>query len=108
MRLAGSCVLLIAMAWIAVARMQLGRSFSVLPQARRLVTTGIYARIRNPIYVASPFLLIGLSLSFMQWWPMLLSAIVIPLQIVRARREAAVLRHAFGDEYDQYRARTWF
>jgi len=108
MRVGGSCLLLIALAWIVVARIQLGRSFSVTPQARKLVTTGIYARIRNPIYVASPFLLISLSMALMQWWPMLLSVAVIPLQIVRARREAAVLRDAFGEEYDQYRARTWF
>jgi len=108
MRIAGSCLLLIAIAWIVVARLQLGGSFSVTPQARKLVTTGLYTRIRNPIYVASPFLLLGLSMALMQWWPILLSVIVIPLQIVRARREAAVLRAAFGQEYDQYRARTWF
>jgi protein-S-isoprenylcysteine O-methyltransferase Ste14 len=78
--------------------MQLSGSFSVTRRAHRLVTTGIYARIRNPIYVASPFLLICLSLALMQWWPMLLSVVVIPIQIVRARREAAVLREAFGEE----------
>ncbi len=108
MRIAGVCLLLLAIAWVGVARFQLGRSFSVTPQARQLVTTGIYARFRNPIYLASPFLLIGLSLVFAQWWPMLLLVVVIPLQIVRARREARVLRAAFGAEYDRYRARTWF
>ncbi len=108
MRIAGACLLVFAIAWVVVARMQLGRSFSVMPQARRLVTTGIYARIRNPIYVASPFVLIGLSLAVMQWWPLLLSVIVIPVQIVRARREAAVLREAFGEKYDRYRSGTWF
>ena len=108
MRIMGSCLLLFVIAWVMVARIQLGRSFSLTPQARKLVTTGIYARIRNPIYVASPFLLIGLSLALLQLWPMLLLVIVIPLQIVRGRREAAVLRAAFGEEYDRYRARTWF
>ena len=54
--------------------------------------------IRNPIYFASPFLLMGLSLVLAQWWPMLLLIVVIPLQIVRARREEAVLRAAFGAE----------
>jgi protein-S-isoprenylcysteine O-methyltransferase Ste14 len=95
-------------AWVSIARCQLGRSFSVTPQARQLVTTGIYARIRNPIYLASPFLLIGLSLVMAQWWPMLLMVVVVPLQIARARREAKILRAAFGAEYDRYRARTWF
>src|SRR5207249_1810308 len=31
-----------------VARWQLGRSFSVTPQARQLVTHGLYSKIRNP------------------------------------------------------------
>jgi len=86
----------------------LGSAFSLTPQARQLVITGIYARIRNPIYMASPLLLIGLSLVFAKWWPMLLLVAVIPLQIGRARREASVLRAAFGAEYDRYRAKTWF
>jgi protein-S-isoprenylcysteine O-methyltransferase Ste14 len=76
-RIAGLCLLVISIAWVVVARMQLGGSFSVTPQARRLVTTGIYARIRNPIYVASPFLLIGLSLALMQWWPISLCSATI-------------------------------
>ena len=107
-RIIGICLLLLVIAWVGVARFQLGRAFSVTPQARQLVTTGLYARIRNPIYFASPFLLIGLSLVLAQWWPMLLLIVVIPLQIARARREAAVLRAAFGAEYDRYYAKTWF
>lgn len=108
MRVAGVCLLSAVIAWVRTARYQLGRSFSVTPQARQLVTAGIYARFRNPIYVASPFLLIGLSLVLGDWRPMLLLVIVVPVQIVRARREAAVLRAAFGAEYDRYRAGTWF
>ncbi len=107
-RVIGTCLLLLVFAWVAIARIQLGRAFSVTPQARQLVTTGLYGRIRNPIYFASPFLLIGLSLVIARWWPLLLLIVIIPLQIVRARREEAVLRAAFGTEYDRYRARTWF
>jgi protein-S-isoprenylcysteine O-methyltransferase Ste14 len=105
-RIAGMCLLLLVIAWVGIARYQLGRSFSVKPQARQLVTNGLYARFRNPIYLASPILLVGLSLVLGQWWPMLLLIVVVPLQIVRARREASVLRAAFGAEYDRYRART--
>ena len=107
-RLAGVSLLLLVFAWIAIGRIQLGRAFSVTPQARQLVTTGLYARIRNPIYFASPFLFLGLSLVLARWWPMLLLVVILPLQMVRARREEAVLRAAFGAEYDRYRARTWF
>jgi protein-S-isoprenylcysteine O-methyltransferase Ste14 len=106
-RIAGVCLLLLVLSWIVLARIQLGRAFSVTAQARQLVTTGLYKRIRNPIYLASPFLLIGLALAVARWWPLLLLILVIPLQIVRARREEAVLRAAFGSEYDEYRSRTW-
>ena len=34
--------------------------------------------------------------------------VVIPMQIFRARREARVLEEKFGEEYREYRRRTWF
>jgi protein-S-isoprenylcysteine O-methyltransferase Ste14 len=34
--------------------------------------------------------------------------IVIPIQILRARREARVLEAAFGDAYRECRSHTWF
>lgn len=107
-RIIGACLLALVFAWIGIARFQLGSAFSLTPKARQLVTTGIYSRIRNPIYVASPFLLVGLSLVLGLWWPLLLFVAVIPVQIARARREASVLRAAFGPEYDRYSAKTWF
>jgi protein-S-isoprenylcysteine O-methyltransferase Ste14 len=33
---------------------------------------------------------------------------LIPLQIYRARQEGKVLEARFGDEYRQYKSRTWF
>jgi protein-S-isoprenylcysteine O-methyltransferase Ste14 len=33
--------------------------------------------------------------------------IVIPIQIIRARREARILEAAFGDAYREYRRHTW-
>jgi protein-S-isoprenylcysteine O-methyltransferase Ste14 len=34
--------------------------------------------------------------------------VLIPMQIIRARREAAVLEAKFGDAYREYRKQTWF
>ena len=107
-RIAGACLLVVSFAWIAVARIQLGRAFSLTAQARQLVTTGLYSRIRNPIYVASPFVVAGFALVVQQWQMLLFLAVIIPLQVIRARREADVLRNAFGAEYEEYRKRTWF
>jgi len=33
---------------------------------------------------------------------------LIPVQVLRARREAAVLEAKFGDAYRKYRKHTWF
>jgi protein-S-isoprenylcysteine O-methyltransferase Ste14 len=40
------------------------------------------------------------------WWLVLVAVVV--LQTLRARREARVLEVAFGDEYREYRRKTWF
>jgi protein-S-isoprenylcysteine O-methyltransferase Ste14 len=57
MRIAGLAIMLVAFPLLTVARVQLGDAFSVTPQARQLVTHGLYSRIRNPVYV---FGLLGL------------------------------------------------
>ncbi|MGA2335968.1 MAG: isoprenylcysteine carboxylmethyltransferase family protein [Terriglobales bacterium] len=98
----------IGLGGVILARYTLGRSFSVVPKATELVTSGIYSRIRNPIYVSGMILLVGIVLIL--WRPELLIIllVLIPMQIIRARREAAVLEAKFGDAYREYRQRTWF
>ena len=108
LRWLGLVVALLGFSGIIVARYTLGRSFSIAPKARALVTWGIYARIRNPIYVSGIVLLAGVFLIIRNphlWWLLLLAVIA---QTMRARREARVLENKFGDAYREYRARTWF
>jgi protein-S-isoprenylcysteine O-methyltransferase Ste14 len=107
-RLAGSLLVLIGMSLVFAARFQLGRSFSLTPQARRLVTHGLYSKIRNPIYVFGTLAIAGLCLILQRPYLWLLPLFVIVMQTARARREAQVLEAKFGDEYRAYRARTWF
>jgi protein-S-isoprenylcysteine O-methyltransferase Ste14 len=90
------------------ARLQLGRSFAVRAQAHELVTQGIYSKIRNPIYVFSALLVLALALTLHNLQILVFLLILIPLQIIRARKEAAVLEAKFGDEYRRYRQQTWF
>jgi protein-S-isoprenylcysteine O-methyltransferase Ste14 len=108
LRIAGAVVAVASQLLIVTARIQLGRAFSLRAKATRLVTTGLYARIRNPIYIFGCFFFLGLAMFIPAWWPLLALVIVIPMQIVRARREAAVLEASFGDEYRRYRQQTWF
>ena len=107
-RLAGSVLLLIGMSLVFTARLQLGRSFSLTPQARKLVTNGLYSRIRNPIYMFGTLAIVGLCLILQRPYLWLLPLFVIVMQTARARKEAQVLEAKFGDEYRAYRNRTWF
>ncbi len=107
-RVAGASIAGVSMALLVVARLQLGAAFSVRAKAKKLVTTGIYSRIRNPIYVSGALFLVGLSMLLERWEVLLLFAALVPIQVVRARKEARVLAAAFGEEYERYRAGTWF
>ena len=98
----------IGLAGVIVSRYTLGRSFSVAPKATELVTSGIYSRIRNPIYVAGVIFLLGLVLIVGRPELLAVLLVIVAMQILRARREAAVLEAKFGDAYREYRKRTWF
>ena len=106
--IAGLALSLSGLALLTLARMQLGNSFSVTPQARRLVTHGLYSRVRHPVYVFGTMAIAGLFLYLKR--PMLLLVLLplVPLQVLRARAEERVLEDRFGEEYRKYRASTWF
>src|SRR5258708_29827489 len=107
-RLIGLLLGLIGLGGTIVARYTLGRSFSWVPKATGLVSGGIYSRIRNPIYVSGTILVAGVALMMGRAELLAILLVLIPVQIIRARREAAVLEAKFGDEYREYRKRTWF
>ena len=92
-----------------LARIQLGRAFSVQAKATTLVTTGLYSRIRNPIYVFGGVDDRGSdssgSKSRGSCWSFV---ILIPLQVIRSRKEAQVLAEKFGAAYEEYKRQTWF
>jgi protein-S-isoprenylcysteine O-methyltransferase Ste14 len=93
---------------VAVARYQLGNSFTLSPQARTLVTYGLYSKIRNPVYVFSAIALAGLFVYIDRPIYLVSFLVLIPLQFIRAHIESRVLEEKFGDTYRQYKSKTWF
>ena len=107
-RILGSCLLVIGVGLLSLARFQLGRSFAVTAQAKNLVTHGLYSKIRNPVYVFGAVAMAGLFLIVRRPALWVLFVALVVMQIVRARKEAAVLEAKFGEEYRIYRSHTWF
>jgi len=108
MRCIGFGMIVFGFAMWSVAHVQLGASFSATAQARKLVTHGIYSKIRNPIYVFGSIALAGVCLFIEMPIILLAFLLLIPIQILRARKEAQVLENAFGEDYRAYRKNTWF
>lgn len=107
-RYIGTVLVVVGIGFIAVARYQLGNSFSAKAEAHELVTHGLYSKIRNPIYVFGGVTVAGLILVAQQPRLWIVLVVMTMVQVTRARREARVLEAAFGDAYRQYRSTTWF
>ena len=107
-RFIGLLLGLIGLGGVILSRHTLGRSFSVVPKATALVTHGIYSRIRNPIYICAEIFLVGVVLILWRIELLIILLVLVPVQILRARREATVLEARFGEAYREYRKRTWF
>jgi protein-S-isoprenylcysteine O-methyltransferase Ste14 len=88
-----------------IALGRLGKSFSIMPEARTLVTGGPYAYARHPLYAMEFVTLAGIAIQFAQPWAALLALGVVVLQVLRTHFEERVLRAAYP-EYERYAARV--
>jgi protein-S-isoprenylcysteine O-methyltransferase Ste14 len=107
-RIAGIAIAAPAFLLFIAARIELGRAFSMQAKATTLVTTGVYSRIRNPIYIFGAMFILGIIVWMGRPWLLLIFAIMIPLQVVRSRKEERVLTVRFGAAYLDYKQKTWF
>lgn len=83
----------------------LGRSFSLFPEARRLVTHGIYRFVRHPMYVAEELAAIGVVLGNISILAVSILLVHMAVQLYRIRNEERLLSASFP-EYRDYAART--
>jgi len=88
----------------------LGTNWSITLEMReqhRLITQGIYRRIRHPMYLALVLYSVGHALVIPNWvaGPSNLVAFTI-LFTLRVHAEEQMMTDVFGDEYTTYAART--
>lgn len=84
---------------------RLGKSFSIMPEARTLVTDGPYAYTRHPLYGVEILTLAGTAIQFANPWAALIGGAVVALVVIRSLFEERMLMEAYP-EYAAYRART--
>lgn len=101
-----STALLIAGNYLCVVvLLHLGRSISIMAEARRLVTSGPYGVIRHPLYLAEQVAIVGIFLQFLSWQAALVLVVHFIFQIRRMLNEEHVLTETFP-EYRDYANRT--
>lgn len=74
---------------------------------RALATGGVYAHVRNPMYVGMALLVAGLGIALASDWTL---AMLVPAALVMhvgvVKREERYLEAKFGDEYRRFKARV--
>ena len=106
---AGWTALLISLVWILVAQFQMGGSWrmGIDPRsAAPLVTSGMFALSRNPIFLGVRLSLAGLFLVLPNAVTLAVALLGDALIQVQVRLEEKHLGSAFGNAYDDYRRRV--
>jgi protein-S-isoprenylcysteine O-methyltransferase Ste14 len=100
-----ACVL-IGMIMVLVTIRHLGRSFSVVPQARSVVQTGPYRWIKHPLYLAEEIAILGVVLQDLTPLTVIVLVLHIGVQVCRILYEEDLLRRNCP-EYSSYEASRW-
>jgi protein-S-isoprenylcysteine O-methyltransferase Ste14 len=104
----GGALILGGGALIAVGEQAFTRVGTNVPPwepALALATTGIYARLRNPMYVGGTLLLAGIAVALASdWLAILLLPTALLLHFGVVRREERYLEAKFGEDYRRYKA----
>ncbi len=106
----GVVLYLLALWMIWRAHADLGKNWSPtleIVQGQKLVTSGIYAIVRHPIYAGMWLAMIGQALLLHNWVAGLAGIVAYaPIFFTRTPREEKMMIDQFGGEYQAYMRRT--
>ncbi|MFH2109656.1 MAG: isoprenylcysteine carboxylmethyltransferase family protein [Candidatus Bathyarchaeota archaeon] len=85
----------------------LGSSRLVTVEGQRLVTDGLYRRIRHPLYLGEMTRNLGFTLILTSGYGFTLVLLGSAFLLFRIPREERMMLEEFGDEYREYMRRTW-
>ena len=98
-------IMLSGMAFTLAALGTLGKSWSIIPQVRKLVVRGPYRFVRHPIYIGEIISVLGLVLTRVSIPKILVFLLLVGCQVYRSFQEEKLLTTAFP-EYADYAAKT--
>jgi protein-S-isoprenylcysteine O-methyltransferase Ste14 len=103
--LSTACVLIGTVMMLVTIR-HLGRSFSLVPQARSVVQTGPYRWIKHPLYFSEQIAILGVVLQYLTPVTVIVFVLHIGVQVCRILYEEDLLRRNCP-EYSSYEASRW-
>ena len=83
----------------------LGRSFSIMAEARKLVSDGPYRVVRHPLYLAEQIAILGIFIQYASVYAAIIVIIHFLFQIRRMLNEEKLLYSSFP-EYEKYMLKT--
>ena len=105
----GVVLCLVGIVILVLSLVSFGKSFRVgidVDQPGQLVTTGVFAVSRNPIYVGFFVFLVGQLLVFPNWVPLIYLVAAAGLFHRQVLREEEFMRQRYGQEYQEYCGRV--
>jgi protein-S-isoprenylcysteine O-methyltransferase Ste14 len=105
LNVASTVLILGGMGFALFGLLWLGRSISIMSEARKLVVGGPYSIVRHPLYVGEQIALVGVVLQYLSPVALVMLVLQFSFQICRMGFEEEILSEAFP-EYADYMKRT--
>ena len=92
-------VVIIGIVFLSIGRITIDKTF--ISKKEKLITSGIYSKIRHPIYTGRILFFVGLTLLFKSFIGIILVIVLLmPFHIYKARKEERAMLKKFGNKLE--------